>query len=239
MKKTFFITAIALLTLGIISCHKEGDDNGGSNNSNNPTIGEWVDLGLPSGLLWYSVNLGATAPEHYGDYYAWGETSTKGTYNWSTYRFGKVDSDGELKTLTKYNITGRYGVVDNKTSLEAADDVATSVLGTGARIPTYEDWVELINHTRSKSTELNGVRGMKFTATNGNSLFMPVAGYRSGSSFTTDGTLGNYWSSSLYTVNPSSAQFFRFDFNDSRGMHNDCYRFYGYSVRAVHSSNQN
>ena len=116
MKKLFYIAAVALLTLGMVSCHKD-DDNTNNNtptNPTNPTTGEWVDLGLPSGLLWATCNLGATNPEGYGNYYAWGETSTKETYNWSTYRYATVDANGDLQTLTKYNTSDTYGTIDNK-----------------------------------------------------------------------------------------------------------------------------
>lgn len=194
MKKFFMIAAIALLTLGMSSCHKD-DDNGGSGNGNTPSTptnptdttstptdttatpvpDEWVDLGLPSGLLWAKCNLGATTPEGYGNYYAWGETQPKSEYTWATYTYGDFDSTYHLY---KYNTSDSYGTVDNKTTLEAMDDAATVALGSGARIPTYDDWVELRSNTMGEWTQQNGVNGWKFTATNGNSLFLPAAGFR-------------------------------------------------------------
>jgi len=230
------IAAIALLTLGMSSCHKD-DDNGTDNgntptNPTNPTTVEWIDLGLPSGLLWAKCNLGATTPEGYGNYYAWGETQPKYEYTWETYTYG--DYDGAYH-LYKYNTSDSYGTVDNKTTLEAMDDAATAALGTGARIPTYDDWVELRSNTTGEWTQQNGVNGWKFTATNGNTLFLPAAGYRDGSSLCNDGTDGGYWSSSLLSDYPDGARsfFLRWDgsyMSDSR-------RRYGVSVRAVRSRN--
>ena len=72
--------------------------------------GDWIDLGLPSGLLWAKCNLGATKPEGYGSYYAWGDTATKNTYSWSAYRYCTVDNDGRLLTLLKYNTGYTYGI---------------------------------------------------------------------------------------------------------------------------------
>ena len=237
MKKLFYIAAVALLTLGMVSCHMD-DDNTNNNtptNPTNPTTGEWVDLGLPSGLLWYSVNIGAAAPEHYGDYYAWGETATKETYNWSAYRYATVDADGHLQTLTKYNTPVTYGTIDNKTTLEASDDVATAVLGSGARIPTEAEWQELLDNTTAEWTTQNGVNGRKFTAANGSSLFLPAAGYRFGSSLGRDGAYGGYWSSSLDESDPLGAWNMRFD-SDRQDVDNYG-RSYGRSVRAVRSQN--
>lgn len=241
MRKLFYIAAIALLTLGMVSCHKDDDNTNNNTNTNtptnptNPTTGEWVDLGLPSGVLWAKCNLGATTPEGYGNYYAWGETSTKETYNWSTYRYATVDADGTLQTLTKYNTSDTYGTIDNKTTLEASDDVATAVLGSGARIPTKAEWQELLDNTTAEWTTQNGVNGRRFTASNGNSLFLPAAGGRLGSSLDGGGTGGHYWSSSLLESRPYYAWSMYFN-SDYQGVYS-YYRLYGLSVRAVRSQN--
>ena len=223
--KTLMIMALCGATMGIVSCKKD---------SHNVPDG-YVDLGLPSGLLWATCNLGATTPDGYGNYYAWGETSTKNTYNWSTYRYATVDADGDLQTLTKYNTLESYGTVDNKTTLEASDDVATAVLGNGARIPTKAEWQELRDNTTAEWTTVNNVNGRKFTAANGNSLFLPAAGNRSGSALYYDGTHGGYWSSSLVESYPLGAWNVGFG-SDNQGV-GYYYRGYGVSVRAVRSQN--
>ena len=219
----------------VMSMASVGSAGGGEPGGGGLTGGEWIDLGLPSGLLWRAYNLGATSPEGYGNYYAWGETSTKGTYDWNTYRYATVDADGNLQTLTKYNNSEIYGTIDNKTTLEASDDVATAVLGNGARIPTKAEWQELLDNTTAEWTTVNGVRGCKFTAANGNSLFLPAAGRRKGSSLYFDGTRGYYWSSSLAWY-PYGAWFMYFT-SDGQYVDYDSGRYYGRSVRAVRSQN--
>lgn len=232
--KTLMMVVLCGATIGIVSCDREDDDNG----NDGVSTGEWVDLGLPSGLLWATCNLGATNPEDYGDYYAWGETSAKETYDWSNYRYATVDADGNLQTLTKYNTSETYGTIDNKTTLEASDDVATAVLGSGARIPTKAEWQELLDNTTAEWTTVNNVNGRKFTAANGSSLFLPAAGRRNGSSLYNDGTNGRYWSSSLHESYPNYAWSMDFysDYQDVN-IYGGYYRYYGRSVRAVRSQN--
>lgn len=215
----------AMLTIGMVSC---GNGDGGV------ATDEWVDLGLPSGLLWYSCNLGATSPEEYGNYYAWGETTTKEIYEWSTYRYCTVDGEGDLRTLTKYNKKSDYGTIDNLISLEAADDAATQVLGNGARTPTGSEWLELIDNTTMKWTTQKHVRGWLFTAANGNTLFLPSAGLYLGGEPNFAGEFGLYWSSSLNTDYPSDAWYFYFN-PGGQSMLRDG-RNYGHSVRPVHSA---
>ena len=185
----------------------------------------YVDLGLPSGLLWATCNVGADTPEAYGDYFAWGETTPKGTYNWSTYQHNN-GSD-----LTKY--TGSDGL----TTLLSEDDAATANWGEGWRMPTKAEFEELYNHTTVTWTTQNGVNGRLFTASNGNSLFLPAAGYRTNSSLDTAGSNGTYWSSSLNTDSPYYAWSFYF-YSGSFSMEY-YYRRYGHSVRPVCSSRQN
>lgn len=193
----------------------------------------FIDLGLPSGLLWAVCNIGATTPEGYGNYYAWGETSTKSNYSWSTYRYGS-----DYSKLTKYCNNSSYGLngfTDNLTTLQPSDDAATAVLGNGARMPTNAEWQELLNNTTATWTTQNGVYGRKFTSTNGNSLFLPAAGYRNGSSLFDVITYGYYWSSSLYGGGPGYAWYVGFSPDDQYV--NGGYRNYGRSVRAVRSQN--
>ena len=197
---------------------------------------EYVDLGLPSGLLWATCNVGATNPEDYGDYFAWGETEPKDTYNWSTYQY----CNGSSSTLTKYCNSSSYGYngfVDNINTLFPEDDAATANWGGNWRMPTQEEWQELLDNTTVTWTTQNGVNGRLFTATNGNSLFLPAAGYRYDSSLYDAGSYGNYWSSSLYTDYPIGTWYLYFS-SDYYGMDYDGRR-YGQSVRPVCSSRQN
>ena len=243
--------AMMVLAIIIAGCSKVDDpSNGGNNNGGNggnggggngggnyieDTLYGYVDLGLPSGTLWATCNVGAEKPEDYGDYFAWGETVTKTVYNWGTYKYGhKVD---DWYYLTKYcSISGEGydGFTDNLTVLEAGDDAATANWGSGWHTPTAEQWQELIDNTTGTWTSLNNVNGSRYTASNGNSIFLPAAG-----SLIEDGDLQNasdrgyYWSSSLITSNPRSA--YGFIIGMSSGYLDINGRIRGYSVRPVHS----
>ena len=237
MKKTFRLMALVAMTAGLAfaSCDKDNGNDGGTSGGGGTETAEWVDLGLPSGLLWAKCNLGASSPEGYGDYYAWGETSTKEVYTWETYKYcTAVDEEGWVKTLSKYNTDSEYGTPDNLTTLQPSDDVATQKLGNGARMPTETEWRELIANTTSEWTTENGVYGRKLTASNGKSLFFPAAGDRHGSELHDAGEYGIYWSSSLYADSPIDAWGFFF-YSLGQGV-NHYGRQYGFSVRAVCAS---
>ncbi len=196
----------------------------------------YVDLGLPSGLLWATYNVGAASPEDYGDYFAWGETQPKDTYNLSTYQY----CNGSYNTLTKYCNNSSYGYngfTDNLTTLLPEDDAAAANWGGNWRMPTKEEFQELYNNTTVTWTQQNGVNGRLFTASNGNSLFLPAAGYRYYSSLYGAGSIGYYWSSSLGTAYPDYAWLLDFD----SGNYNvyELTRFCGQSVRPVRSARQN
>lgn len=193
---------------------------------------EWIDLGLPSGLLWATCNVGANAPEEYGDYFAWGETQTKDFYDWNTYRYCY---DGNYKQLTKYCRNPNYGYngfTDNLTILEPADDAATINWGGGARMPTKDEMLELINNCTQVWTTQNGVNGRRFIGPNGNSIFLPAAGGCGSSGFYYVGSSGHYWSSSLYEFGSSVAWLLAFD---SSCVMNGGGRANGRSVRPVYS----
>ena len=193
----------------------------------------YVDLGLPSGLLWATCNVGADTPEDYGDYFAWGETQPKDTYNWSTYQY----CNGSSSTLTKYCNNSSYGYngfTDNLTTLLPEDDAATANWGNGWRMPTKEEFQELYNNTTVTWTQQNGVNGRLFTASNGNSLFLPAAGCRRDSSLYSAGSLGYGWSSSLLAGTPTNAWLLYFG-SGSYSMR-DYDRGCGRSVRPVRSS---
>ena len=193
---------------------------------------DWVDLGLPSGTLWATCNVGANSPTAYGDYYAWGETTTKTTYNWSTY----IYCNGNYNTLTKYCNDASYGnngFTDALTTLEATDDAATANWGSGWRMPTYDEMLELYNNCTKTWTTQNGVNGIKFTGTNGNSVFLPAAGHRLASELSNAGSVGYYWSSSLRTNAPYKARNLFFNSGTCYLQNYDNDRRYGQSVRPV------
>ena len=162
-----------------------------------PVEHPYVDLGLPSGTLWATMNIGANAPEEYGDYFAWGETEPKDVYDWSTYKW----CNGDYNQLTKYCTNGSYGYngfVDNKTELDPEDDAATAAWGAEWRMPSKDQMEELYNNCTSEWTTRNGVNGRLFTSNiNGASLFLPAAGFRWYSSLDNAGAYGCCWSRTL------------------------------------------
>ena len=188
---------------------------------------KYVDLGLPSGTLWADRNVGADSPEAYGDYFAWGETSTKSTYNWSTYKLCKGDYD----TMTKYCTKSSYGTVDNKTVLDLEDDAAYVNMGKEWRMPTHDELNELRTKCTWRWTTQNGKKGYKVTGPNGNSIFLPAAGYRYDSDLSDAGSIGYYWSASLNAGLPLNAWFLYFYSSDYGTDYLS--RIYGFTVRAV------
>ncbi len=195
---------------------------------------EYVDLGLTSGTLWATCNVGATAPEQAGDYFAWGETTTKSDYSWSTYKY----CNGSSSTQTKYCTKSSYGTVDNKTTLEASDDAATANWGGAWRMPTYAEQTELRTECTWKWEKLNGVNGYRVTSKKdtSKSIFLPAAGVLRGTSLEDAGSHGRYWSSSLYESTPCYA--YVLYFYSSRYQYEYYYRYLGQSVRPVCSSVQ-
>ena len=193
-----------------------------------PPEGAWVDLGLPSGLKWATRNLGAVNPEDYGDYYAWGEVETKNNYSWQTYCW----SNGSYDKLTKYNIDGSVGTVDNTTLLLPQDDIAGIRLGDAWRMPTESEFEELRSNCTWTWTVRGGVKGaLVESKTNGNSIFLPAAGYSKASEFYNAGAQGCYWTSSLYTGNSCNA--WRGVFSPTEVLTGYGHRCFGLSVRPV------
>ena len=195
---------------------------------------EWVDLGLPSGTLWATCNIGADNPEDYGDYFAWGETEPKEQYDWSTYKW----CNGSYNTLTKYCSNSDYGAngfVDNKKELDLEDDAAYVNWGTSWRMPTTEQQQELYEQCTWTWTTRNGVNGYQVTGPNGTTIFLPAAGFCWDIFLYFHGMLGYYWSSTLYSGNPSKA--YSLDFTSSEVHWNDYIdRSSGLAVRAVRVS---
>ena len=165
-----------------------------------PPLSEAVDLGLS--IKWATCNVGASSPEEYGDYFAWGETSPKERYYWSTYEW----CNGSDNTLTKYNYISDYGVVDNKLCLELSDDAARINCGGSWRMPTLAEWEELRYECDWTWMTQRGKNGFLVTSrTNGNSIFLPAAGERGGNRVNNSGSDGMYWSSALDSIRPTEA----------------------------------
>ena len=187
---------------------------------------EAIDLGLS--VKWAPYNLGASKPEEYGDYYAWGEVELKADYSLKTYKW----CNGTSNSLTKYNADSSYGTVDNKTTLDLEDDAANVIWGGNWRMPTNAEWMELKNNCNWTWTKQNGINGRLVTASNGNSIFLPAAGYRHGPSLGGVGSDGRYWSSSLNSDNPTLA--WRLGFYSGGVAYDDDGRYNGFSIRPVY-----
>ena len=225
-KNTKAITALLLTLFFAVSCTNPDDPPA--------LIHEYVDLGLPSGTLWATCNVGADTPEDFGEYFAWGETSVKEIYAWKNYRYGRLFN--ERYELNKYCTDSCYGLngfVDGLVFLEPNDDVVQTEWGTDWRMPTREEWEELLLNTASTWTTQNSVDGWLFTASNGNSLFLPAAGYYWDSEL--NAGLGLYWSSLINKEFPDR----------SWGIHFNSYQCHicgssdrnrGQTVRAVRST---
>ena len=194
----------------------------------NPNGHEYIDLGLPSGIKWANMNVGASSPEDYGGYYAWGEIEEKSNYDWSTYKW----CNGSYDTQTKYCTSSSYGTVDNKTVLDPQDDVAHVKWGGTWRMPTKAEQDELRTNCTWSWTTQNGVNGYKVTGPNGNSIFLPAAGFRVDTGVYYRGSYGLFWSSSLGIYYGSNGAY-DLDFGSGDYCWNDNLRYYGQSVRPV------
>ena len=201
---------------------------------------EAVDLGLS--VKWASFNIGASAPEEYGFYYAWGEKELKSDYSWSTYKW----CNGDMKKLTKYcdwlypDYWDGEGSPDGKEVLNLVDDVARIKLAGKWRMPKVNEWLELRDGCIWMWTTQNGVNGMRVTGKNGNSIFLPAAGIRIGTNIDDAGVGGYYWTSE-WTSGLLSLPYAAcsMDFNPNYtsnynpGYYSVAERFCGLSVRAV------
>lgn len=231
------LAAVMLMTMVVVTVgckpEEETNDNGGGN-GNNTVTHEYVDLGLPSGTLWATCNVGADTPEGYGYYFAWGETQQKEAYNWSTYKYSHGNSD----LLTKYcsvSELGYEGFTDSLTVLLPEDDAATVLWGDEWQIPSYDQCWELEHNTSNFWTTRDGVNGRVFTAKNGNSIFLPASGGWDDGELNNVGVAVHYWGNHiLYEDRPKCAYDFAFGVN---GFYTNLYgtenRQYGRPVRAV------
>ena len=188
-------------------------------------VHEYVDLGLPSGTLWATYNVGASNPEDYGDCFAWGEIQPKETYYWSNYQHCN-GSDHYLTKYCTYSNYGYNGFTDYLTTLLPGDDAATANWGADWRMPTIGEWEELFNNTTNTWITQDGASGFLVTASNGNSIFLPVSDYEA-----------FYWSSSLFASNPSDACSFTFDQGAAMACFDEGNRAFGLPVRAVRCKN--
>jgi hypothetical protein len=223
MKKYFlfpFFFVGLLLMAGLSSCEeKDISDDRKTTKKNVSGIEngyEYVDLGLPSGLKWATCNVGSSSPEDLGDYFAWGETSPKFVYDLNTY----FDSEGEIACI-KYNLGG------GKTILAPEDDAATVNMGGKWRMPTKEEWQELID----ECTWEWSIQGRKGTGPNGQFILLPQAGVCQGSNKKGVGTYGCYWTRNLSSSDDEWATYYIFWDGEKPNL--DCKRYDGLSVRGV------
>lgn len=190
-----------------------------------------IDLGLPSGTKWACCNVGANSPEECGGYYAWGETSEKDSYDWSTYKYCK----GTYMSMTKYCTDSRLGIVDGKTELDPEDDAAYVNWGAGWRMPSDAQLTELC--TNCTWTWDSTKKGYTFVGPNKSSLFLPAAGSRDNDYPDSAGSYGNYWSRSLFTGRTSGSDCaYSLHFNTGAIGFLDYSRYSGFSVRPVRVS---
>ena len=225
MKKSILFSVLVvgatLLQAQSITVHQTCGQNGQVVKAIPPEAAQAVDLGLS--VKWANMNVGAESPEDYGNYYAWGETATKATYDWSTY----FDTNDGGNTFTKYNKEG------GKTDPE--DDAAHVNWGGSWRMPTKAEWQELIDNCTWMWITQNGINGYKVMSNKAGYtdkfIFLPAAGRRYDGDLLGVGS-GGYWSSSLYE-NYSSRAWYLFFYSDLRYLRDDLFRYNGQSVRPV------
>lgn len=232
MKKVLLM--LLPMAMSIVSCEKDDvmkDDVMKDDYQENLKLNghEYVDLGLS--VKWATCNVGANAPEEYGDYFAWGDpagyNSGKTHFSWSEYKW----SNGSYDTQTKYCLFEDFGTVDQKTILDSQDDAATVNWGSLWRMPTTEEHHELFHKCTWTWITRNGVNGYNVVGPNGNSIFLPAAGYHNMDGIQGAGSGGDYWSSSLSTSGSNNAYGLGFGLNVLSRF--DDYRCFGFSVRPV------
>jgi hypothetical protein len=203
--------------------------------ANNPASGvinghEYVDLGLS--VKWATCNVGASSPSDYGYYFAWGETRPKSEYTWENCAFHVTGDSPDNLTFNKYNTKSKHGTVDNNKRLDYSDDAARANWGGTWRMPTRAERDELHNQCTWTWTTQGGKNGYKVTSkTNGNSIFLPAAGYWRYTELKETGSRGGYWTSSLLVNDPYYASVVGFH-SGSVDMYGNA-RYYGMSVRPV------
>lgn len=222
MKKGFLMM-LAVMFLGTAGYAKGDVTEDGAKSADKV---EAVDLGLS--VKWANMNVGAKSPSGFGTYFAWGETKPKDYYSWGTYVWTKGDS----QFLTKYS------TIDRKSQLAPSDDAARANWGGGWRMPTVDEYEELTDPDKCtwEWTTQDGVNGYKVTGKKtGNSIFLPITGFRYYADTQFRGIIGIYWTSSLYTTNPNKAWCLEFNFSKIDVYYGDLSsnRFSGRCIRAV------
>ena len=222
MKKFFLTTLVAML------CWTAGNAkvNGTETEDNTPDGVEAVDLGLS--VKWANVNMGAKKSTDFGDYYAWGETKPKDYYSWDSY----IWSRGNSPMLTKYSVG------DRKSQLTLADDAAHANWGGKWRMPTEAECEELANPDNCiwEWTTNNGINGYKVTSKKtGNSIFLPITGFRFYGKTQFRAIYGYYWTSTVFTGNPKNAIRLEFNLDEVKVDYGNLSsnRFSGHCIRAV------
>ncbi|MBR5958183.1 MAG: hypothetical protein IKZ99_07460 [Salinivirgaceae bacterium] len=252
LKKILSMALLAVTATMFVACL--GDDL--FDDTPDTSVDGFVDLGLKSGTLWATYNVGATSPQGYGNRYAWGETQIKSEYEWNTYKYCK----GSYTTLTKYCNNSKYGnggFTDALTSLKTADDVVKVEFGYKYSMPTAADWEELCDqcywvwelsynkrnisgyivykaktkNDRGAKVYNVGVASKSYSLSDAH-IFLPAAGEQVGDDVVGVGIHGGYWSSSLSSSDPSCAC--KMTFKDNYVMVGEDSRYWGYSVRPVY-----
>ena len=160
-----------------------------------------IDLGLPSGTKWACCNVGASMPTDEGGHYAWGETGEKSEYTWDNYKWYTWDWGMFDYIINKYNTNPAYGTVDNKTVLDAQDDVAQVLWGGSWHMPGYGEMQELMNYCSSSLQTIDGKNVMMFEGNNGARILIPVVTYIGDgvTTFEQNGQFGLYFTNTLIT----------------------------------------
>jgi hypothetical protein len=221
--KKYFLMALAVMFCGTVGDAKV---NGTDDNAKTPDGVVAVDMGLS--VKWANMNVGAKKSTGFGSYFAWGETKSKDYYSWNTYAWSKGDS----QFLTKYSTT------DRRTQLASSDDAAHTSWGGKWRMPTVDEYEELINPDNCKWEWMTkeGINGYKVTSKKtGNSIFLPITGFRFYADTQFRGIMGVYWTSTLYTANPNKAWCLEFNFSNVEVHYGNLSsnRFSGRCIRAV------
>lgn len=222
MRKIFYLLN-CLLAITLTGCETVGLDNEISGKVDGYA---YVDLGLISGTKWATCNVGASSPEDYGYYFAWGEVSPKFVYDSDSYKWSKGSY------YSKYCVNKSDGFVDNKKVLDLSDDAAYVNWGSSWRMPTKKELDELRTQCNWEWVYQNGVLGYKvISRTNGKSIFLPAAGCISDTKVEYNDVRGCYWGATLNSDKNRTAS--NIDFKSYFVDENDFSRSIGLSVRPV------